>query len=154
MSITISSEFRGFVPNCLYILQNQYTKDDIKVLIEKDKMRWSTHYSIELDKEDKFIKEICKKFNVNIIYGRVNFFEKDMFKEFHKDFYKQDITIVLNIDPAEVVFKNDKTGISINILLGPLSIYIFDDIINDKWSHKVERVMDDRYSIILWCKKM
>lgn len=151
--MNIKHSYDNNIQNSLYILINYIdTNELLTELQNKKKIKWHTHKYIEIDETHFFIKKMCENFNVSLLKCRINYFDKNTTKEFHKDFYNQDLTIVLNIYPGLIVFKHDKTNVLINFHLESNTLYIFDKYINEFWSHKVESVNNERYSIVLWCK--
>jgi len=145
--------------NSIYFIQNYIDNNDelIKELSSKNLIPWHTHALIENPESiflfNEVINKILNDFNVNPLKIRVNYMEKNTIKDYHKDFYKQDFTIVLNLHPGHILFKHDITENIIKFLVEANTLYIFDKTVNQFWSHRAETLGLDRLSIIIWCIK-
>jgi hypothetical protein len=155
--INIKFKFDNNPPNSIYFIENYIdSKPLLKKLLDKSTVKWHTHTIIEnpesIELFNDLINKISKDFNITPIKTRVNYFEKKTIKKYHKDFYKQDLTIVLNIHPGRILFKQDNTDTVIDCHLEQNTLYIFDKFINTCWMHQVETIDIDRISIVTWAK--
>jgi hypothetical protein len=155
--VNIKFKFDDIPYNSIYFIQNYIDINTLlNEIINKPRIKWHTHTivdnpeSIELFNE--LISKISKDFNITPIKARINHFDKNTIKEYHKDFYKQDFTIVLNLHHGRVLFKQDKTESIIDFHLEPGTLYIFDKTVNNYWTHRVEMGDTDRISIVVWGK--
>jgi len=141
--------------NSIYFIQNYIECDELlKEILSKNRLAWHTHTIIENPDSimlyNELVNKISKDFNIIPIKSRINHFEKNTVKEYHKDFYKQDFTIVLNLHPGRILFKNDKTECITDFYIEPNTLYIFDKSVNEHWLHRVEVGDTDRISIVVW----
>jgi len=141
--------------NSIIFLQNYV--DGSKLLHEianKPLVKWHTHNIVDqpdaIESFNDLVDKIATDFNVTPIKSRINYFEKNSTKQYHKDFYKQDFTIVFNLDPGRILFKEDTTGTVLDFHIEPNTLYIFDKLINEHWMHSVEMGDNDRISIVVW----
>jgi hypothetical protein len=153
--LNIKFKFDDISDNSIYILENYI--EDVSLLNEillKNRIKWHTHTIIENPESiiafNELVNKISKEFNVIPTKTRINYFEKNTFKEYHKDFYKQDFTIVLNFHYGNILFKNDTTHNVINFSIEPNTLYIFGKYVNEHWTHRVEMSETDRVSIVIW----
>lgn len=154
--LNIKFTFDNNSNNSIYFIQNYIESDDLlKDILSKNRIPWHTHTIIDNPESITLFNELVNKistdFNIIPIKTRINHFEKKTIKEYHKDYYKQDFTIVLNLHPGHILFKHDTTDNTINFSIEPNTLYIFDKIVNDFWRHRVETNETDRVSIVIWC---
>jgi hypothetical protein len=153
--VNIKFRFDNNPDNSIYILGNYLDSEDLlKEILLKTRIQWHTHTIVENPESiilfNELINKISKEFNVIPIKTRINYFKKNTFKEYHKDFYKQDVTIVLNLHYGHILFKHDTTNNVINLSIEPNTLYIFDKYVNEAWRHRVEMSDTDRISIVIW----
>lgn len=144
--------------NTIYFMQNYIKCDDLlNQISSKNRIQWHTHTIIENPESiilfNQLVDKISKDFNIIPIKTRINYFEKNTIKDYHKDYYKQDFTIVLNLHRGNILFKNDLTDNIINFSIEPDTLYIFDKYVNQFWKHRIETNDIDRISIVIWCIK-
>lgn len=157
--INIKFSFDKNPQNSIYLFSNYIdTSLLLKELENTNRTRWHTHTIIDnpesIEPFNDLINKISKDFGVNPLKTRINHFEKNTVKEYHKDFYKQDLTIVLNLHHGRILFKHDKTENIIDFYLEPNTLYIFDKSVNEHWMHRVEIGDTDRISIVVWGKSI
>ena len=156
--LNIKFTFDNNSDNSIYFIQNYIECDELlKEILSKNRLVWHTHTIIENPESimlyNELVDKISKDFNIIPTKTRINHFEKNTVKEYHKDFYKQDFTIVYNFHPGNILFKNDATGNIINFSVEPKTLYIFDKYVNQFCMHRVETKETDRVSIVIWCVK-
>jgi hypothetical protein len=154
--LNIKFTFDNNSDNSIYFIQNYIESDDLlREILSKIRVAWHTHTIIENPESimlfNELVDKISKDFNIIPIKTRINHFEKNTIKDYHKDFYKQDFTIVLNLHPGRILFKHDTTDNIINFSIEPKTLYIFDKTVNEFWIHRVEATDIDRVSIVIWC---
>ena len=156
--LNIKFKFDNNPDNSIYILEN-YVEDErlLKEILLKNRIQWHTHTIVENPESitlfNELINKISREFNVIPTKTRINYFEKNTIKEYHKDFYKQDFTIVLNFHYGHVLFKHDTSDNVMKFSIEPNTLYIFDKYVNECWKHRVEVGETDRISIVIWGKK-
>jgi hypothetical protein len=153
--LNIKFKFDNISDNCIYFIQNYIKSDDLlKAILSKNRVAWHTHTIIENSESiilfNELVDKISKDFNIIPTKTRINYFEKHTVKDYHKDFYKQDFTIVLNLHFGHILFKHDKTNNVLKFSIEPNTLYIFDKTVNDVWTHRVETTDIDRISIVIW----
>lgn len=142
--------------NCIYVIQNYIESSDdlLNEISSKNRIPWHTHSVVENPESlllfNEILDKISKDFNIIPTKTRINYFEKHTVKDYHKDFYKQDFTIVLNLHFGHILFKHDKTNNVLKFSIEPNTLYIFDKTVNDVWTHRVETTDIDRISIVIW----
>jgi hypothetical protein len=156
--MNIKFKFDNNPDNSMYFIQNYIESDDLlKEISTKNRIQWHTHTIIENPESimlfNELVDKISKDFNIIPSKTRINHFEKNTIKEYHKDFYKQDFTIVLNLHRGHILFKHDTSDNVINFSIEPNTLYIFDKNVNEFWRHRVETTDIDRISIVIWCKR-
>lgn len=145
--------------NCIYVIQNYIENSDdlLNEISSRNRIPWHTHSVIENPESlllfNEILDKISKDFNIIPLKTRINHFDKNTVKDYHKDFYKQDFTIVLNLHPARILFKHDITHNVLKFSIEPNTLYIFDKHVNQSWIHRVEASDTDRISIVIWCIK-
>lgn len=157
--INIKFRFDDNTSNSIYFIQNYVDINTLlKEIMNKPRITWHTHTMVEnpesIELFNDLISKIAQEFNVVPIKTRINHFEKNTIKEYHKDFYKQDFTIVLNLHPGRILFKHEKAESTIDFYLEPGTLYIFDKSVNENWLHRVEVGNTDRISIVFWGKRV
>jgi hypothetical protein len=153
--VYIKFKFDNNYENSIYFIQNYIKSDDLlNEILTTNRIKWHTHTIVENPESiilfNELIDKISKEFNVIPIKTRINYFEKNTIKEYHKDFYKQDLTIVLNLHYGHILFKHDTTDNVMNFSIEPNTLYIFDKYVNEYWKHRVEMSDTDRISIVVW----
>lgn len=153
--LNIKFKFDNNSDNSIYFIQNYIDSYDLlNEILSKNRVTWHTHTIIENPESimlfNDFVDKISKDFNIIPIKTRINHFEKNTIKEYHKDFYKQDFTIVLNLHSGHILFKHDTTNNVLKFSIEPNTLYIFDKTVNDVWTHRVETLDTDRISIVIW----
>lgn len=156
--INIKFNFDNNSDNCIYFIQNYINSDNLlKEILSKNRVIWHTHTIVENPENvilfNELVDKISTDFNIIPIKTRINYFEKNTIKDYHKDFYKQDFTIVLNLHPGRILFKHDITHNVLKFSIEPNTLYIFDKHVNQSWIHRVEASDTDRISIVIWCIK-
>ena len=95
---------------------------------------------------NKIIEHLKNYFKVDVQATRLNIFNENQFKYYHRDraafdeetAQKQNFTICLNLGTSRTVaFRNVKTKTIISVPLEDGDIYCFAKIINENWEHAV-----------------
>lgn len=153
--LNIKFKFDNNYDNSIYFIQNYIDSCNLlNEILSKNRVTWHTHTIVENPESiilfNELVDKISKDFNIKPIKTRINHFEENTIKEYHKDFYKQDFTIVLNLHPGYILFKHDTTNNVLKFSIEPNTLYIFDKTVNDVWTHRVETLNTDRISIVIW----
>jgi hypothetical protein len=153
--LNIKFTFDNNSDNSIYFIQNYIECDDLlNDILSQNRIAWHTHTIIEKPESiilfNELVDKISKDFNIIPTKTRINHFKKNTIKDYHKDFYKQDFTIVLNLHPGYILFKNVTTNNVLKFSIEPNTLYIFDKNVNQYWTHRVETSDMDRISIVIW----